>query len=260
MAGSRARSREALVYLAASAVVLLAVWEALPRLDLVDPLFVSAPTHIARRLYTMFFVTGEIYPHLATSALEGVLGFGLAIVVGVPAGLLVGRFRRVRLLTEPYIIALYSTPIVALLPLLILWFGIGLWSKVIIIFLGGVFPVMINTAAGAKAVDPGLIEAAAAFEASAYQIFRKVVLPAAVPYIVAGLRLGIGRVLIMIVVAEMYAATAGIGFFVMRAGSMFDTAGAFVGVIVLVATGVSLAQALRMVERRMAPWLYVDET
>jgi len=143
----------------------------------------------------------------------------------------------------------------AFLPLLIIWLGIGLWSKVVLIFLGGVFAVIINTEAGVAHIDPRLVETARAFTASNRQVLIKVVIPAAIPFILAGLRQAVGRVLIMVVVAELYAATAGLGYLIFQGGAMYDTTQVFAGVTLLAGSGIALNQALRLLEQRVAPWL-----
>jgi ABC-type nitrate/sulfonate/bicarbonate transport system permease component len=146
--------------------------------------------------------------------------------------------------------ALYSTPSVALLPLFVLWLGIGLWSKVLIVFLGGVFAILVNTMAGVRSVNPRLIETARAFTASETEIFLYVILPASTPYIVAGIRLAIGRILISVFVAELYASNEGIGFVITQAGATYNTALMLMGILLLTLTGVALSLALSFVEDR----------
>lgn len=231
----------------ASVLVLGLVWELASRAELVDPFFISRPSEIAAVGYEMFR-TGEIYPHLWVSAKEAFLGFVAAVAVGIPTGLLIGRFGPLRAIAEPYIVAMYSTPTVAFLPLLILWLGIGLSSKVFLIFLGGVFMVLVNTSAGVLSVDPNRIETARSFMASEWRIFVEVILPSTVGYITAGIRLAIGRVLITMFVAELYVANAGVGFLITQAGMQFRTAELFVGIFILAGTGVALSQSLRWVE------------
>jgi len=195
-------------------------------------------------------VTGDIYPNILVSLKEAVLGFGLAIVFGVLLGLAMGRFDRVRRVLEPFVMALYSTPSVALLPLFVLWLGIGLWSKVLIVFLGGVFAILVNTMAGVRSVNPRLIETARAFTASEAEIFLYVILPASTPYIVAGIRLAIGRILISVFVAELYASNQGIGFVITQAGATYNTALMLMAILLLTLTGMALSQSLSMVEDR----------
>jgi ABC-type nitrate/sulfonate/bicarbonate transport system permease component len=230
-------------------------WEAAVQGGLVDPFFLSPPSTIFATFIELFFIDGSIYPHLLTSFYEGAMGFALTVGLGIPVGIIMGRIRLVRLVLEPFVMALYSTPVVALLPVLILWFGVGFWSKVILIFLGGFFAVAINTQAGVTNTDPRLIETARSYTAREHQILTKIVLPSAVPFIIAGIRLAVGRILIMVVVAEMYAAMQGVGFLIMRAGASADAPVLFAGVLLLAAVGVILSRLLSAAERKVAPWL-----
>ena len=231
-----------------SVVVFLLVWQITISMGFVDPIFLSSPVQVAGAAYEQFVVTGEIYPHILVSATEAVIGFALAIVLGVFLGLMMGRFEPIRKILEPFVMALYSTPSVALLPLFILWLGIGLWSKVLIVFLGGVFAVLVNTMAGVRGVNPRLIETAEAFTATKTEIFFYIILPASVPFIVAGIRLAIGRVLISVFVAELYAANQGVGYLIMQAGATYKTPTMLMGILLFTITGVVLSQALSFIE------------
>lgn len=228
----------------------LAVWQFVTSTGIIERIFLASPTAIAEVAYDQFFVTGDIYPNILVSLKEAVLGFGLAIIFGVLLGLAMGRFDRVRRVLEPFVMALYSTPSVALLPLFVLWLGIGLWSKVLIVFLGGVFAILVNTMAGVRSVNPRLIETARAFTASQTEIFLYIILPASTPYIVAGIRLAIGRILISVFVAELYASNEGIGFVITQAGATYNTALMLMGILLLTLTGVALSLALSFVEDR----------
>jgi len=239
-------------------VFVLAFWEGVVRSGAVDPLFLSSPYLVIVKLVEMFS-TGEIWPHILVSTQEASLGFGLAIAVGIPLGIAMGRMPLLRYTLEPFIMAKYSSPTVAFLPLLIIWLGIGLWSKVALIFLGAVFVLIINTEAGVSNVDRRLIETARSFTASERQILTKIIFPATIPFIIAAMRLAIGRVLIMVVVAELYASTAGLGYLVFQAGAMYDTTLVFVGVIILAFAGIVFSEFLRIAERRVAPWLQARE-
>jgi len=175
------RSKEPLVLGVVSTALLLFAWEVFAREHWVDPAFSSQPTAIAQQFMNMYVRQRDIYFHLWISLEEAGLGFALALLVGVPTGMLLGRVRRVRYVAEPFIMAFYSTPTVALFPLLILWFGIGTMPKVLLIFLGGVFSILVNTQTGVENVDARLIETALAFRATEWQIFRKIMLPLAAP-------------------------------------------------------------------------------
>lgn len=238
---------------AIAAILFLGTWEWLVRSGRVNPLFISSPTVIGARLFDVF-VDGSIWPHIRASGEVAGLGFLLSVVIGVPLGMLIGRVKLVRDTVEPLIMAKYSSPTVAFLPLLIIWFGIGTWSKVALVFLGGVFMIIINTEAGVSNVDRQLVETARSFTATEYQILSKIVIPSAIPFIITGMRLAVGRILVLVVVAELYASTAGLGYLIFQASANYDTSMIFVGVIVLAVAGILLNAFLRAVEMRLAPW------
>lgn len=229
------------------------VWEWSVRSGAVDPLFLSSPTLIVQKLAEVFG-DGSIWEHIGASFEVAAIGFLLSAVVGIVIGTVMGRNKLTRDTLEPFIMAKYSSPTVAFLPLLIIWLGIGIWSKVALVFLGGVFVIIINTQAGVANTDRKLIETAKSFTASELEVLLKVVAPAAMPFIIAGMRLAIGRVLIMVVVAELYASTAGLGYLIFQAGAMYDTSLIFVGVVILAGTGIVLNSLLRSFERWVAPW------
>ncbi len=231
-----------------SVVVVLTVWECSVDFGWVSKLILASPSSILQVAWEMFFVTGEIYPHIKVSLTQAGWGFLLSVIVGVLLGLAMGRFAMVRSLLEPWAMALYSTPTVALFPLLTLWLGLGMGSKVTLIFLSSVFVVLVNTQAGVENANPKLIETARAFTASELTIFFRILLPAAVPFIVAGLRLAIGRVLITVFVAELYAANQGVGFLIVQSSANYDTPTLFLGILILTITGIVLSQLLRLVE------------
>lgn len=231
----------------------LAAWEWAVRGGFIDPLFLSSPSQVAVRLYQVF-ADGSIWPHLAASGTTAFWGFFLSCVFGIPVGILMGRSVLVRDTIEPFIMAQASVPTVALLPLFIIWLGIGLSARIALVFAGAVFVIVVSTEAGVSNIDKRLIETARSFTATEWEILWKVVMPAALPYIIAGMRLAIARVLIMVVVAELYASTAGIGYLIFQAGASYDTSMIFVGVVILAAAGIVLNALLRSVERRVAPW------
>ena len=231
----------------------LALWEIASRMGWLDPLFASSPSLIAAKLVEMVR-DGSIWPHVAATAWVTAMGFGLAVVTGVPIGILMGRSELVNATIEPFVAALYASPQVAFLPLLIIWLGIGFTSKVALVFIGSVIIMIINTETGVAQVDPRLIETARSFTASERQVLSKIVLPAALPFILAGMRLAIGRALVMVVVAEIYASNRGLGYLIFQAGGMYDTAQVFVGVGILATAGVGLTALIRAIERWLAPW------
>jgi ABC-type nitrate/sulfonate/bicarbonate transport system permease component len=234
-------------------LIALGAWELLARSGAVSPLFFSSPRAVALKLWDLFS-TGVIWVHILVSGQEALFGLTLAVAVGVPIGVAMGRWETVRHTLDPFVMAKYCTPTVALLPLLIIWLGIGLWAKVVLVFLGAVIVVVVNTEAGVASTDRRLIETARAFKASEWQILTKVIMPSAMPFLLAGLRLAVGRVMIMVVVAELYASTAGLGYLIFQGAATYDATLVFAGVTILAGTGVAINQALRLLERRLAPW------
>jgi NitT/TauT family transport system permease protein len=236
-----------------SMLVFLALWETAVRAGAVNPLFSSSPSRIVAAAVEMF-ADGSIYQHLWVSAEEFFSGFALAIVIGVPLGLLMGWYSRVNAILEPFVSALYATPRIALLPLVMIWFGIGLASKVAIVFLGAVFPILVNTITGVRTIDADFIKVARSYGATDRQMFLTVVLPSSVPMLLTGLRLGLGHALVGIVVGEMYGATQGLGYLIAVAGARFQTDRVMVGIILIAGLGVALTELLRAIERRFERW------
>ena len=237
-----------------SVALFLIVWELVGNVfQWINPMFMSAPSLIFKAAFEMFR-SGEIYHDLYVSGIEFLGGYFLAAAVGIPFGILTGWYKRMSYVFDPFVNAMNATPRVALLPLVIIWLGIGILSKVGIIFLGAVFPMLINARDGVKTTPQNLLNAARSFGASEWQIFKSVVFPSTVPFILTGLRLGVGRALVGVLVGELYAATAGIGFMITVAGATFQTDKVFVGILVFAITGVILTAVLDRSERRFDKW------
>ena len=251
--GGRWARYEPAVIGTASVVVFLAVWQGLALTRLVPELFLPGPLDIAPALRD-YVTSPDFGLDVATSGQELAMGYGLAIVVALPIGLLMGWYRRFHYALDPFISFFYSTPRIALLPLLIIWFGIGIYSKVAVIFLGAFFPMAINTFAGVRSLDAALLKAARSFGASDTQIFRTIALPGSVPFILAGLRLGVGHALIGVVVGELVAAQHGVGLAMAVAGETFQTSKLFAVLIIIAGTGVVLQVALQRLEKRFDAW------
>jgi ABC-type nitrate/sulfonate/bicarbonate transport system permease component len=198
--------------------------------------------------------TGELMRHALVSLNEFFVGFAIAAVLGILLGIAIASSEAVKDFVDPWVSAVYATPTVALAPLFIFMFGIDAPSKMAVVFLLAIFPVVINTATGIRSTDQVYIEAARSFSASRAQIFTKVLIPSALPFIVAGLRLGIGRGLVGVVVGEFIGARAGLGYLIFRSSQAFQIDAMWVGVFVLAGTGVLAVIVLQKVERRMAPW------
>jgi NitT/TauT family transport system permease protein len=232
-------------------VAILIVWEAVA--PFISPIFFTSPSKIAIAFYETT-VSGELPYFLAQSLEVMVYGLVTAIVVGIPLGVAMARIRWLDWALDLPINALYATPLVAVVPLLVLWFGIYLKAKIIVVFLFAVFPILINTYQGVRECDKGMIEVAQSFRSSEWRMWRDVLLPFAVPYIIAGLRLAIGRGLIGMIIAEFYTTISGLGFMITKYANVFAMDKTFVPVIVLMVLGVSLTTLLKWVGRRIAPW------
>jgi ABC-type nitrate/sulfonate/bicarbonate transport system permease component len=238
----------------AGVVTFLTVWELVGNvLQIINPMFMSAPSLILKAGIDMFS-SGEIYNDLYVSGTELFWGFALSALVAIPFGIMVGWYKRMSYIFDPFINAMNATPRVALLPLVIIWLGIGILSKVGIIFLGAVFPILINVRDGVKTTPYNLLTAARSFGASEWTLFKTVVLPSTIPFILTGLRLGLGRAIVGVMVGELYAATAGIGFMITVAGATFQTDKVFVGVLIFALTGMMGMEMLTRIERRFDRW------
>jgi NitT/TauT family transport system permease protein len=241
--------------LGSTAVILfLVIWELVGNIfQLINPMFMSAPSLIGKAAFDMF-ASGEIYHDLYVSGVELFWGYFISAAVAVPFGIAIGWYKKMSYILDPFVNAMNATPRVALLPLVIIWLGIGILSKVGIIFLGAVFPILINTRDGVKTTPANLLTAARSFGASEWLLFKTVVLPSTIPFILTGLRLGLGRAIVGVMVGELYAATAGIGFMITVAGATFQTDKVFVGVLVFALTGMIGTEMLTRVERRFDKW------
>jgi NitT/TauT family transport system permease protein len=240
-----------------SVLAFLAFWEAVVQFGFVNPLFTSSPSRIATAGYELF-ASGTIYGDLQASGSEFFAGYGLAIAIGVPLGVLMGWYSRVNAVLDPFVSALYATPRIALLPLVMIWFGIGAMSTIAIVFLGAVFPILVNTITGVRTIDADFIRVARSFGSNDRQLFLKVALPSSVPLLLAGLRLGLGHGLIGIVVGEMFGATQGLGFLIAVAGARFQTDKMMVGIIIIAVAGMAMTQILRAIERRFERWRPIE--
>jgi NitT/TauT family transport system ATP-binding protein len=235
----------------ASLAATLGAWEWYGRG--VDPIFFSYPTAILAAVPAML-AKGELQA-AASLTLQGLAaGFALAVLLGIALGLLMGRYRLVDQLLDVQVSALYSTPNVALIPLIILWFGLGMTAKIFIVFLAAFFPIVVNTYGGVRNVSRGLVEIAQAEGASEPQIFGKIILPASLPFIMAGVRLAVGRAVVGMIVAEMFTAMTGLGGSIVYFGNAFATDKLFVVIILLALLGVGLTEAVKFLERQLAPW------
>jgi NitT/TauT family transport system permease protein len=234
-----------------SVTVLLLAWEWLGH-D-INPVFGSYPSAIADAFWDLA-QSGKLGAATLESLQPFVAGYGLAILLGVPLGLLIGRYRVAEAALGIYVTAGYAMPLVALVPLLVLWLGLGFAVKAAVVFLMSVFPICINTWLGVTAVPKSLIEVGKSFVAPDTVILRRIILPATLPYIMAGIRLAVGRAVVAMVIAEFFTTISGLGAIIINSANNFDTATMFVPIVVLMVMAIGLNGLIGAVERRVAPW------
>ncbi|MGA9006705.1 MAG: ABC transporter permease [Xanthobacteraceae bacterium] len=242
-------------YLAATLSVVggLALWEIISRYIVANALFLAGPSQIAVAIYHLA-MTGELWHHIGVSAAEFALGYVIASLLGIALGVAMASSGTMKQALQPWVSGLYATPTIALAPLFILWFGIGIWSKVIVVISLVLFPVAINTEAGLRTTSERLIEMLRSFGATKRQIFLKVSLPSAVPFILAGLKLGIGRGLIGVVVAELFGSRAGLGRLISQSADAFNMPELFAGVVILAIAGIVMTAGFSRLESKIVPW------
>jgi ABC-type nitrate/sulfonate/bicarbonate transport system permease component len=234
-----------------SLVVVLTVWELYGRS--VNPILFTYPTAIASA-FVELVSKGELQRFLLQSLEVFLYGFALAVVVGIPVGIFMARSTTLSLALEPYLHAIYSTPTVAFIPLIVLWFGFRVSAKVVIVFLFMVFPILINTHQGVKNLNQDLLEVARSFCSSERRLWSDLIIPSALPFILAGVNLAIGRGLVGMVVAEFFTSVAGLGYMIVQYANAFETAKLFVPIVVLMALGVTLIGLTKVIEKKIAPW------
>jgi ABC-type nitrate/sulfonate/bicarbonate transport system permease component len=237
-------------------VLLLIIWELLPYFVPMKQgtrLFFTVPSRILATLWQMF-ASGSIWAPLGVSATAFAIGLALAIAAGLPLGILLGRSNTLNAMFDPFITAFNATPRLVFLPLLMLWLGIGLWSKVAIVFLGALFPLLINTHEGVRNADKLLINVVRSFGAKEWDVARLVVIPNSLPFIVVGLRLAIGRAILGVVVAEFFGAQDGLGVLMVRAASSFNVDVVLAGLIIFAALSLIMTGLVKLLEERMSRW------
>ncbi len=246
-------ANERIVLGLAGVLLVLGAWEAASQLKLGNAVLLSSPSAVARVAAGMY-TSPSFLENLQVSGYEFAVGYAIAALVGLLLGLAVGWYRTLSDVVEPYITSLYSIPKAALLPLFLLWLGVGVESKIGMVFLWAVFPVVISTIAGVRALEGQFVRVARSFDASDGFLFRSVILPGTVPFILTGLRLSVARGLVGLVTAELYGANAGIGYLVTFNGAQFRIPQMLAGVVVIAAFGVGGTQLLYRVERAFDRW------
>lgn len=236
-----------------SVVVFLVLWQIAPDLGWINGRHTSQPTRVFTAAIDVL-QNDDFFHHAWVSFSEFAVGFAMAVVVGVPFGLVLGTSRRFKQVVEPPVMALYMAPRLALLPILIIWLGIGMASKVAMVFLGAVFPIIVNTVAGTSGIDAGLVRAAKSFGATALDIFIKILIPGSLPAILTGIRLGIGRGVLGVVVGEMYVSQAGLGHQLMSYGEAMQVNRLLVYALAVSLFGYTLTVLVRGIEDRISSW------
>ncbi|HEU4342085.1 MAG TPA: ABC transporter permease [Candidatus Binatia bacterium] len=231
----------------------LVLWEILARLLLENELLIPPPSSVIRSFWELA-ITGELNRHFSATLHEFAYGFTTACVIGIILGYLMGMYKWFDEVMDPWIATLYSIPIIAIVPLIIIWCGIGMMSKVIVVFKITVVAIILNTAAGVKALDPIWLELGRSLRLSSWQTTYKIRLPGALPYIITGMRLGVGRALLGVVVAELMAANAGLGYLLRDSSETWDSPKLFVTVALLAVIGLVSFNLIKRLERRLAPW------
>jgi NitT/TauT family transport system permease protein len=252
----RRRAMQNIAIRVVSVAIVLGLWEMLG--NRIDPVLFTKPSLVAVAAVQMV-MSGELWNYLAPSLVVLAIGLSLAGIIGIAVGLTLARFWVVDVALGVYITFLYSIPSVALVPLIVLWTGYETTAKVVILFLFAFFPMAINTYQGVKNVDPKLVEVGRAFRCSEGQLWVNIVLPGALPFIVTGLRLAVGRGLIGMVLADLYTAISGVGYLIVRTASTYQVDKMFVPIVTLGLLGVTLTALLRVLERWVAPWTAAGE-
>ena len=234
-----------------SVAILTLLWEWFGR-D-INPVFGSYPSAIAEAFWELV-QSGKLQAATLESLRPFVVGYGLAIMFGVPLGLVIGRYHVAEAALGIYVTAGYAMPLVALVPLLVLWLGLGFAVKAAVVFLMSVFPICINTWLGVTAVPKSLIEVGKSFVAPNTVILRRIILPATLPYIMAGIRLAVGRAVVAMVIAEFFTTISGLGAIIINSANNFDTATMFVPILLLMVMAIGLNSLIGLTERLVAPW------
>lgn len=237
----------------ASVILGIVAWDIVDGLFIDNPLVLVGPSRIAEAFISLLS-RGEIARHVYATFVEFILGYVVGVVIGIGLGVLMALSRTAKDILNPWVTISYNAPIILLAPLFITALGVGIASKIAIVFIGAVFPVLFNAYTGITTVDDRLVEAVRAFGGTRRQIFFKVTVPSALPLVMTGLRLSVGRAIIGAIVSEFFGSRAGIGYMISEASEAFRTAEAFVGVVLLAIGGYLTFEILKYSERRIAPW------
>ncbi len=251
----RQRRHDLAVRLLAASVIIL-IWELGGRA--ISPFLFAPPSRVVVAGVELIR-SGELWKYLSVSLRVFAIGMTLGTAAGIVLGVATARIRLLDLSLEPFIIALYSTPMVALIPLVVIWAGFGDQAKTVVIFLFAIFPILLNTYQGVKGVEPRLLEVARSFRSPERALWLDVIVPSALPFIVSGVRLALGRALVGMVVADLYTAISGVGYLIVKYAQNLQIDRVLVPVVILSMMGVTLVQGLRWLEAKVAPWQHVRD-
>ena len=232
-----------------SATILGLIWEIFGQMGLLNPLFFAWPSTISKAFYTIIS-DSEFFSHIFVTLFEASIGYAVAVATAIPLGVLMGRVKIVENLLDPYISALNAVPRVALMPLIILIFGIGLSSKMFLVFLGSYFPILINTFNGVKNIDPLMIDMAKSFGAKKLNLMIDIFIPSIMPYLLAGLRIGLSIAFIMVIVGEFFAATQGVGYMIAFEAGRYNTSAVMAWVLIISAMTIFFTEIIRYFEKK----------
>ena len=253
MIGRTYRANQRLILGIVGILGVLIPWEVMVRVGMIKAILTSSPSEVARA-FVLEFQRGSLWTDLLATLQVWVVGFTVAAVVGILIGLVAGWFKRASYVANPWLNVLYAAPELAFVPMFILWFGIGMTFKVWIVFLAAFFFIAINTIAGVHATEKRYLEVAQTFGASRLRVFRTIILPGSVPYIMTGLRQGSGRAIVGVVAAEFISSNEGLGFMITVSGQTLNTSRVMVGIVILAAFGIITGEILRRIEGRFDVW------
>ncbi|MEH7252237.1 ABC transporter permease [Neobacillus niacini] len=250
---TRYRKNEQVILGTTGLIFVIFLWQVVSSFGWINPFFISRPTEIFLAVIEQT-TSSRLLSDFKITIIEFFVAFGSAVVIGVSIGLLMGWFKRMEYITDPFIWFLYSTPIIAIYPLLIIWLGLGFKTVVTLGFLFSITPIIINTYTGVKETKPILIRAAHSFGANKRQILMKIALPSAIPMIVTGWRIGVERALVGVIVGEMFSSNSGLGFLISFYGAKLQIANLFVSIVLVIILGLFLTQSLRILEKKLLKW------
>lgn len=234
-------------------LILLILWQVASWTGWVNPQFASSPERVVKAGISLI-EDGDLSVHIVASGKIFIIGYLMAAAVGIPIGILIGWFKKVNMALGPIIAAFYTTPRLALMPLFIIWFGLGMGSKVALVFLSAVFPLIVNMETAISNIDEDLIRVAKVYGANRRRIFFTIALPISVPFLITGLRLATGRALLGVIGAEIFGGSQGIGYLIQYAGATFQTDVVFVCVIFIAMIGIIMDRSLAALNKRFDAW------